>query len=257
MARDTTKNLQLSANIEYDVYNWKLWEAQVQEDIEYVLNEYGREVIRQVNININPEFGDPTGPGPHPHVSDGKNPPHQFTWEDTGKLARSVDAALKGRGFLKTVEIFVEPVQTEDGRIVDYGTFLEVGWHPVVPTSTGMRVTGNFYAYPWLSKAVAEANMTVLNRIEARLKQGLPQFHIFAKPRLDGGNSVKVNPSKFAISENITSGVDTFMSRAGGNATIADRLTGWLKPWEKVTGVPRIPGIRSKKVQDRVAGKKP
>lgn len=246
MARKSHKNLQLSVSVEYNVYNWKLWEQQTQDNIEMVLRAYGQEVKREVNILVGKDTA--TGPGPHPHRTD-----HNFSWEDTGKLAEAVDFAFKGRGYLKTVEIYVEPVTTDDGDIVDYGTFLEVGWHPKVPKrGGGMRQTGKFYAYPWISLAVAKANMTILKIIPAELTKGLPQFQLFGKARTEEGVGIKVQQNKFIVSENITSAVDTYASRAGGKGGVAAQLSGWLEPWKGVTNVQRVPGIRTTKVRERI-----
>lgn len=247
MARDPKKNLQLSISVEYDVYNWKLWEAQVQENIDTTLTKYGEAVVEQAKRLVEPP--DNIGPGPHPHGRDDNDKRrHGFVWEDTGKLAEAVHYRLVTRGFLRTVEIYVDPIQI-DGRIVDYGTFLEVGWHPVVPTKQGMKVTGNFYAYPWLSLSLAYANKRILAGIATELKKGLPQFHVFGKARSAGGTGTKVQANKFKISENITSAVDTFTSRAPSHE---ERITGWLKPSFKEP----ISSVRSKMVQ-KSFGKKP
>ena len=229
-----------------------MWEASVQQSIDTMLYQYGFDVRREVSRMLDPTNGIPKGPSPHTGSGPGGHnykPSDRFYFEDTGDLANAVEDNVVGRGFLRTVEIFVNPIENDEGELVDYGTFLEVGWHPMVPVKGGgVKPSGKFYAYPWLSVALAHVNNTVLAQFESGLKKGLPQFHVFGKARSEGGTGTKVQANKFMISENITSSVDTYSSRVGGKST--ELLTGWLKSSEGIKGVMQVPGIRSRKVQE-------
>ena len=70
------------------------------------------------------------GPGPHPHIT---------FHEDTGKLQSSIQYVVRKAGFLHYAAISTD---------VDYGLFLEKGWH---------TTSGRFVQYPWLDPAVARA----------------------------------------------------------------------------------------------------
>ena len=242
MARDASKNLQLSVSVEYNVYNWKLFEKQAQENIDLALQIYGEEVIKAVEEFVGVQNGTPIGPGPHPHRTHNTDEDYNWWWDDTGELANSVEWRIKGRGFLRTVEIFNNPIMIDD-QLVDYGTFLEVGWHPLNPKS---NKRGKFYAYPWLSVSLAKALPRAIKRIPKALTaslEALPAFQLFGKARSDGGYGTDVQQSKFTVTENISADVKRYL----GSKT----LEGWLKAVPGAKGVPVVPGIRTTRGRNR------
>lgn len=246
MARDASKNLQLSVSVEYNVYNWKLFEGQMAENIDLALQIYGEEVVKAVEEFVGVQNGTPLGPGPHPHrtgSTDAEGKDFNWWWDDTGALAESVEWRIKGRGFLRTVEIFNNPIMIDD-RLVDYGTFLEVGWHPINPKSNKRN---KFYAYPWLSVSLAKALPRAIKRIPKALTaslEALPAFQLFGKSRSEGGTGTTVQQNKFTVSENISADVKGYFA--------SKTLGGWLAAVPGAKGIPRIPGIRTTKVQNRL-----
>lgn len=256
MARDASKNLQLSVSVEYNVYNWKWFEGNVENAIDAVLEAYGIAVKQEVDQFIGNDNTGPTkGPGPHPHRTgtiDNEGKPYNWEWEDTGQLSASVEWKIKGRGFLRTVEIFNNPIVV-NGNIVDYGTFLEVGWHPVIRGKDGqMRPTGRFYAYPWLSTSLNNVNARVLSEIPKQFRKSIdsiPMMQVFGKARSDGGYGMRVQQNKFVISENISSAVVGHLRRP------SEPLRGWLAVVPGSRNVPQIPGIRSRREINRLLNK--
>jgi len=231
MARDSRKNLQLSVNVEYDVQNFKKIPESVQVLYDQVLDQYGVDVIDYVRRFVGSSEHKAIGPGPHPHrnekTEDGK-PEHNFSWEDTGKLGDAVHYRKVSRGYLRTVEIFVDPIEI-NGRLVDYGTFLEVGWHPLIPIKGGgVRPSGNFYAYPWLSRSLALANSKVMKNImrlwKTTTKPLEGQIRVVGKGRSKSGTGVWAN--KFVFNQNITADVADYGK--------LKEMTGFLKEQVKI-----------------------
>ncbi len=88
-----------------------------------VVKRVAFEVKKQAKANVAPGVG----PGPHPHVSG---------HTDTGDLMRDIFYRSWIEGVLIGMRI---------GTTIDYGLFLELGWH---------TKSGSFYRYPWLAPAL-------------------------------------------------------------------------------------------------------
>jgi hypothetical protein len=126
------------------------------------------------------------GKGPSPHAPGEEQGTHKrggFFWEDTGNLADAIDIE---RSYKETENgkwvglphgrLVVKPIETEDGRLVNYGAYLEVGFHPVIKQKTSMGYAvkqGRFTRYPFLSPSLLEATQGIEARVGMRLTREL------------------------------------------------------------------------------------
>jgi hypothetical protein len=125
------------------------------------------------------------GPGPHPHRTD-----HKFHWVDSGLLEHAIHVEENPRvpNGVAEAQVIVDPIDTPDRGVVNYGVYLEFGWVPVLPSGA----TGHFTRYPFLAPAIAE--------VTAHLQQDVPIIYrnLFDTASKSGKVNVelmKVDPS--------------------------------------------------------------
>ena len=108
--------------------------VQAAYDLAWEMGEKGRDYAKE---NVEPGFG----PSAHDGTADafGHRNPH----DDTRLLQDNVEFRVERQGFIGIAQVFTD---------IEYGAWLEIGFHTFVTDTYGRGIT-HFWRYPWLKPA--------------------------------------------------------------------------------------------------------